>query len=314
MKKKLFTAIIGATGAVGKQLVQCIKSRSFPYSELALFDSYSEISFNDIELAFFCVPAPLAKTLVPLAQKQGVICIDGSDAFRMDPAVPLVIPEINPAALLQHCGIIASPNCTTTLMLLPIASLHRTFKIKRIVAATYQAVSGAGAKAMEELIQQTSAVLEGRPSSPRFFPHPSAFNVFPHESPIDHHGYAVEEKKMHFETQKILADTSIGVTATCVRVPVLRAHSIALNMEFTHTITPEIAKENIAQSPGVILWEDWEKNTFATPFSASQKDCVFCGRIRNDHTQKNTLEMWIVGDQLLKGAALNMVQIAEHLL
>lgn len=313
MLNPLRVAIVGATGAVGKELIQCLHKRSFPLDDLHLFDSQSKMSFNNIDLAFFCIPSSRARELVPLAQRQGVLCIDGSDGFRMDPKVPLIIPEINPHMLVQHEGIIASPNCTTTLMLLPITTLHRKYKIKRIVAATYQAVSGAGAKAMEELFAQTSSILQGKKPTPQFFPHPCAFNVFPHESTIDEYGYAVEEKKMHRETQKILEDTSISVTATCVRVPVLRAHSMALNIEFVHEVTAEIARREIAESAGVTLFEDWEHNTFPMPLSASNQENIFCGRIREDHTQKNTLEMWIVGDQLLKGAALNMVQIAEAL-
>jgi aspartate-semialdehyde dehydrogenase len=295
-------AIIGSTGAVGKELQSLLQGK-----DLVLFDSQSPISFDGIDLAFFCVSADVAKKLIPQAREKGVICIDSSTAYRDDPVVPLIIPEINGHLLKQPQGIIASPNCTTTLMLLPLAPLHREYGIKRIVAATYQAVSGAGNKAIQELETQTKQVLAGITCVPKIFPYPCAFNVFPHESEMDDSGYVNEEKKMHEETRKILEDENIAVTATCVRVPVFRVHSIALNVEMKKPFQMEKVKQILKHTPGVYMKD------IPTPLDAAQQKLVFCGRMRLDHTQANTLEMWVVGDQLLKGAALNMFQIAEKL-
>ncbi|NGX59056.1 MAG: Aspartate-semialdehyde dehydrogenase [Chlamydiae bacterium] len=300
-------AIIGSTGAVGQELKRLVQENNTDPSALICFDSKSSISFDGIDLAFFCVSKEVAKELIPKAREKGVLCIDSSTAYRADPDVPLVIPEINGHILNQHQGIIASPNCTTTLMLLPLAPLHRRFRIKRIVAATYQAVSGAGRGAMEELEEQTKAVLANEVPIPNLFPYPCAFNVFPHESAMDDSGYVAEEIKMHQETRKILDDENVSVTATCVRVPVFRVHSIALNVEFQNPIQKEEVLEILKKAPGVVL-----QNT-PIPLDAAQQKPVFCGRIRLDHTQSNTLEMWVVGDQLLKGAALNMIQIAGRL-
>lgn len=298
-------AVVGFNGAVGKELVSLSKEKRI---EPILFNSNSTISFDGIDLAFFCVSNAIAKQLIPEARQKGTICIDSSSAYRNDPSVPLIIPEINVHAMQNHQGIIASPNCTTTLMLLPLAPLHKQFRIKRIVAATYQAVSGAGNQAIQELKEQSRQVLEGRSCSPKFFPHSCAFNVFPHESEMNEMGYVEEEQKMHLETQKILEDETVYVTARCIRVPVFRVHSQALNIEFAKSIDLDFAKKLMQNTPGVVL----HKNPAAID-AAFQKP-VFCGHLRLDHTQKNTLEMWVVGDQLLKGAALNMIQIAESLI
>lgn len=297
-------AVVGASGAVGQEVTRLLREEG---KEPILFNSKSVPNFKGIDLAFFCVESSLAKRLILEARREGTICIDSSTAFRDDPLVPLVIPEINPHALDMHKGIIASPNCTTTLMLLPLAPLHKKFQIKRVVAATYQAVSGAGFKAIKELELQTRGYLDGKEIEPEIFPHPCAFNVFPHESEIDESGYVSEEKKMHFETQKILEDETISVTARCIRVPVFRVHSQALNIEFAHPIDLKEIENLLKKTPGIAL----HKNPI--PLDACKQKPVFCGRIRLDHSQKNTLEMWVVGDQLLKGSALNMVQIAEKL-
>jgi aspartate-semialdehyde dehydrogenase len=289
-------AVIGANGAVGTELCRLLEGKN-----VASFSSTSSICFEGIDLAFFCVSKELSKTLIPEALAHRTLCIDASTAFRKDPTVPLVIPEVNGHALASHRGIIASPNCTTTLCLLPLAPLHRRFRIKRIVATTYQAVSGAGKRGMDELWRQTEQVLQGVPTTSEVFPTQCAFNVFLHEA------YAEEEEKMRFETQKILEDPTIQVSATCVRVPVMRAHSASLNVEFRSPVTAKEAYALLAEAPGVLLREN------ATPLDASGQSPIFCGRIRQDHTQPNTLEMWITADQLLKGAALNMVQIAEAL-
>lgn len=289
-------AIVGASGAVGIELQALMQDE-----ELILFDSKSPASFKGIDLAFFCVGAEKAKELISQARKEGVICIDASSAYRDDPTVPLVIPEINAQALEEHPGIIASPNCTTTLMLLPLAPLHKKYGIKRIVVSTYQAVSGAGKRGIAELKEQTAASLAGESFSLEYFPHPCAFNVFPHESAEE------EERKMDEETRKILDCQSIGVSARCIRVPVFRVHSQAINVEFFEPFDLRQVLQLLGNAPGIELKEN------PTPLDASGQNLVFCGNVRLDKTQKNTLEMWVVGDQLLKGAALNMVQIAQCL-
>lgn len=293
-------AIVGSKGAVGSELQKLLAGKEF-----VCIDSDSAADFRGIEAAFFCVSSDTAKNLIPKARAEGVLCIDSSTAYRNDPSVPLVIPEINGDTLAAHQGIIASPNCTTTLMLMPLAPLHRKYRIQRIVAATYQAVSGAGAKAVEELKKQSEQVLKRDKITPKIFPVPCAFNVFLHESEKDATGQSLEEKKMHFETQKILADSSISVAATCVRVPVFRVHCQALNIEFVEKIDRDEIIASLQNTPGVAVAEN------PSALDASGSVPILCGRIRIDQTQENTLEMWVVGDQLLKGAALNMVQILE---
>lgn len=302
-------AVIGSTGSVGQELVRLLKERDFPLAELLLFDSKSSLSFRGIDLAFFCVSADLAKTLIPAARKEGVLCIDSSSAYRGDPLIPLVVPEINLFRLQAHKGIISSPNCTTTLMLLPLYPLHRQFQIKRIVASTYQAVSGAGTKGIKELEEQTRAYFTQSPLQPEIFPSSCAFNVFPHESELLPSGFVGEEQKMVVETQKILEDETVQVSATCVRVPVFRAHSIALNVEFHKPITKEEAMKILSSAPGVHFLPEG----MPSARDATQQDLVYCARVRMDLTQPHTLSLWVVGDQLLKGAALNMIQIGEHL-
>jgi len=227
--------------------------------------------------------------------------------------VPLVVPEINPEAVKQHQGIIANPNCSTIAMVVPLNPLHRAFQVQRVHVATYQAASGAGAAAMEELLEGTRAKLEDRPFTPKVIPYPYAFNLFPHNSALDAEGYCEEETKMVQETHKILGDAKIRVNATCVRVPVLRAHSEALNIEFAQDVSPEQAYQVLKEAPGIEVFEDRAANRWATPLDASGKDPVLVGRIRRDKSQANTLDLWLVSDQLLKGAALNAVQIAELL-
>jgi aspartate-semialdehyde dehydrogenase len=231
----------------------------------------------------------------------------------MDPQVPLVVPEVNPQAVKSHKGIIANPNCSTIAMVVPLYPLHKAFGVKRVVAATYQAASGAGAQAMQELEDETRAVLDGREYKRTVFPQQYAFNLFPHNSPLMENGYVEEEIKMVRETHKIFGDASIRVTATCVRVPVLRAHSEALNIEFGRDVTPEDAYRVLREAPGVEVFEDRANNRWATPLDVSGRDPVLVGRIRRDLSQDNTLDLWLVSDQLLKGAALNAVQIAELL-
>lgn len=326
-------AIVGATGAVGKELLEVLEKRRFPLASLRCFASsqsegkrvefceesipvevLDEKSFEKIDIAIFSADHKIAYQFAPIAVRSGAVVIDNSSAFRMEKEVPLVIPEINAHALKMHRGIIASPNCSTTIMLMALGPLHRQFGIKRVVAATYQAASGAGAAAMQELKDETRALLDNTPFNRQVMPFPYAFNLFTHNSPLSENGYVDEELKMLYETRKILEDEQIWVNATCVRVPILRAHSEALNVTFHNPITKELAVEILKNAPGLTLLEDRSINRFPMPSDASGQDSVFCGRIREDLSCPNTLDIWVVGDQLLKGAALNAIQIAEQLI
>ncbi len=326
-------AIVGATGAVGQELLTVLEKRQFPLAGLRCFASprsegktltffgesipvevINEKSFQHIDIAIFSAGRKIAYEYAPLAVRSGAVVIDNSSAFRMQEDVPLVIPEINPHALKNHQGVIASPNCSTTIMLMALAPLHRCFGIKRVVAATYQAASGAGAAAMEELKAETRALLDQAPFNRQIMPFPYAFNLFTHNSPLSENGYVDEELKMLHETRKILGDDSIWVNATCVRVPVLRAHSEALNVTFHRPATKDQVIELLKYAPGLVLLENRSLNRFPMPSDASGQDSVFCGRIREDLSFPNTFDLWVVGDQLLKGAALNAIQIAEQLI
>ena len=323
-------AIVGATGAVGAELIRVLERRNFPLTSLRCFasprslgkevrfrsqsipiESLSEQALQEIDIAIFSAGRQVAKEWIPRAIACGVRVVDNSSAFRMDPDVPLVIPEINAHALKEENRLAACPNCSAAIMLMAIAPLHRAFKVKRINAATYQASSGAGYLAMQELEEETRAYLEKKPFTRTVMPHPYAFNLFPHNSPLNEEGYAEEEVKMLEETRKILSDNAIWVNATCVRVPVLRAHSEALNVTFENPVSVEEAYAILKQAPGITILEDRAQNRFPMPIDASGQDAVFCGRIRKDLSLPNTLDLWVVGDQLLKGAALNAVQIAE---
>jgi aspartate-semialdehyde dehydrogenase len=327
--KKVNLAIIGATGAVGGEVLKVLEKRHFPINELHCFASERSVgkevtfqgklipikpltkeSFNGIDIAIFSAGSKISREWAPLAASCGVKVVDNSSAFRMDPDVPLIIPEINPHALKDH-PIVACPNCSAAIMLMALAPLHKKFGIVRIVAATYQAASGAGFRAMKELQEETHAFLENRPFERSVMPHPYAFNLFPHNSPMAENGYAEEELKMLHETRKILEDEKIWVNATCVRVPVLRAHSQALNVTFSQPVSVEEAYAVLQTAPGLKILEDRKTNRFPMPIDASGLDDVLCGRLRKDLSFPNTLDLWIVGDQLLKGAALNAVQIAE---
>ena len=325
--------LIGATGAVGQEILRLLEKGSFPIQHIRLFGSerslgkkisfkneeipielLDEKSFKGAHFAFFCAGSAISKQHIPLAVRQKVTVIDSSSYYRLDPTVPLVIPEINLEALEYHSGIVSSPNCTASIMLMALAPLHRRFQAKRVVAATYQAASGGGAKLMRELELETAAYLENRPFQRHFFPFPYAFNLFPHNSPLTDSGYCEEEIKMVEETKKILQDDSLRITATCVRVPVFRAHAIALNVQFENDLSVEETYAILQKTKGVTIFEDREKNRFATPFDVSGKEGVFCGRVRKDLSQEKTIDLWVVGDQLLKGAAQNAVQIFEALI
>jgi aspartate-semialdehyde dehydrogenase len=325
-------AVVGATGAVGQEMLAVLQKRGFPVRELTLLASarsagkrlrfgeeelpvgtLTRNSFKGVEIALFSAGGSRSKEFAPAAVEAGAVVIDNSSAFRMMPDVPLVVPEINPEAVKGHNGIIANPNCSTIAMVVPLHPLHRAFGIKRVVACTYQASSGAGAAAMHELIEETRAVLEQRPYARKIFPQQYAFNLFPHNSALMENGYCEEEIKMVRETHKIMGDPSIRIHATCVRVPVLRAHSEALNIEFHRDVGVEQAYSVLRGAPGLAIHEDRARNRWATPVDASGGDPVLVGRLRKDLSQPNTLDLWLVSDQLLKGAALNAVQIAELL-
>jgi len=326
-------AIAGATGAVGVEFLHCLEDRNFPISELKLLASarsagktmpfkghdivveeLTEKSFDDVDVAFFSAGGSISKKFGPIAAQAGAVVIDNSSAFRMDPTVPLVIPEINPSAITHHKGIIANPNCSTIIGIVPLWPIHQKNRIHRLIASTYQAASGAGAAAMEELRESTRAHLEDREFKNTVLPHPYAFNLFSHNSKIDPAtGYNEEETKMIKETRKIFGDPDIRISATCVRVPVLRAHSESLTFECERPITPDEVRAILKYAPGVKLVDDMERNYFPMPKDASGQGDVLVGRIRQDLSDPSgkSISMFVAGDQLLKGAALNAVQIAE---
>ncbi len=325
-------AVLGATGAVGTELLELLKERDFPASELKLLasersagkklpfkgedlpvEAVSEAALENVDLVLASAGGSISKVWAPKAAEKGAVVIDNSSAFRMNPEVPLIVPEVNAEAATKHKGIIANPNCTTILMSVAIFPLHKLKSIKRIVVATYQSASGAGARAMEEVKNQSLDILQGKEAVATIFPYPLAFNLFPHNSPLNSLGYCEEEMKMVNETRKIFNNQDIKITATCVRVPVLRAHSEAINLEFETPFNIEEARKILSNSPGVKLIEDWEANYFPMPIEATGKDEVLVGRIRQDISHECGLELWISGDQIRKGAALNAVQIAELL-
>ena len=328
-------AIVGATGAVGVELIRCLEERGFPVSELRLFASarsagktltfrglqltvreLNEHSFSGVDIALFSAGGSTSKRFVPIAVRAGATVIDNSSAFRMDPSVPLVVPEINPHTLRTHQGIIANPNCCAIIAITPLWPIHRSNRIQRLTLATYQAASGAGAAAMQELLESTRAYLEGRAYQHKVLPHPYAFNLFSHNTNIDPAtGYNDEEAKVIQETRKIFGDPDIRVSATCVRVPVLRAHSVAITFECERRITPAQVRELMQTAPGVKLVDDAQRNYFPMPQDATGQDPILVGRIRQDLSDPSgrSICLFVAGDQLLKGAALNAVQIAEVL-
>jgi len=327
-------AVVGATGAVGQEMIKTLEQRNFPVKKLILLASSrsagkklkfkgEEItvqelkpeSFEGVDIALFSAGGERSREFAPEAVKRGAVVIDNSSAFRMEPDVPLVVPEVNPEDVEWHKGIIANPNCSTIQMVVVLKPLHDVAKVKRVVVATYQAVSGAGAAAVEELKEQTRAVLEGRPvPPPTKIPKQIAFNCVPHIDKFFTDGYTREEKKMVNETKKIMHDESIKVSPTCVRVPVFVGHSEAINLEFERRITPQEAREVLSKAPEVKVVDDFENLLYPTPIDVAGKDEVLVGRIRQDDTIENGLNLWVVGDNLRKGAALNAVQIAELLI
>jgi aspartate-semialdehyde dehydrogenase len=329
-------AVVGATGAVGVELIRCLEERKFPLANLRLFASarsagktlpfrgkpvvveeLTEDSFRGVHIALFSAGGAQSKRFAPAAVRHGAVVVDNSSAFRMDAGVPLVVPEINPQAVREHKGIIANPNCSTIISITPLWPIHQINRIQRMIVSTYQAASGAGAAAMEELRESTRAYLEGREYKNTVLPHPYAFNLFSHNSKMDPaNGYNEEEIKVMRETHKIYGDSSIRIAATCVRVPVLRAHSIAINFECERPITPAQVRDIMQTAPGVKVVDDVERNYFPMPKDASGQDPILVGRIRQDLSDPSghSIALFVAGDQLLKGAALNAVQIAELLL
>jgi len=327
-------AIMGATGAVGTEFLRILEQRDFPLASLKLLASHRSAgktltfkgeelvvellgpeSFKGVELVLASAGGGLSKQYAPIAVADGAVVVDNTSAFRMDPETPLVIPEINPEDIKTHNGIIANPNCSTIIMNVPVWPLHSACPVRRIVVSTYQAASGAGAAAMKELEDGARAHLAGEPFEPKVLPHRAAFNVFNHSSDVGGGGYNVEETKMVLETQKIFHCEEIRVAATCVRVPVLRAHSESINLEFTGEMPEQRVREILADAPGIKIVDDRENSYFPMPLDATDQDDILVGRIRQDISQDGAsgIEMFVSGDQIRKGAALNTVQIAELL-
>ena len=332
-KDKFNVAVMGATGAVGSRMATILEERDFPVEEIRfLASSRSEgkkikfknkdipvqvlghDSFKDIDIVLASAGADRSREFAPSAVKAGAVVIDNSSAFRMDPAIPLVVPEVNPRAISRHKGIIANPNCSTIQMVVALKPIHDKAKIKRIVVSTYQAVGGAGQKGIDELQAQTPVVLSGKEAKIEKFQHQIAFNLIPHIDVFLDNGYTKEEMKMVNETRKIMEDDSIQITATAIRVPVFISHAESVNIETESKITRAEAKEILSKAPGIVVFDDPNHDLYPMPIDAAGKDPVFVGRIREDESLANGLNLWVVSDNLRKGAALNAVQIAEELI
>lgn len=334
MSKMYNVAVAGATGAVGVEMVKTLEKRNFPVKSLKLLASkrsagktmtfkgepvvieeLTHDSFKGVDIALFSAGGDISREFAQSVVDSGAVMIDNSSAFRMEDDVPLVVPEVNPEDIKWHKGIIANPNCSTIIMLVAVAPLHRAKKLKRLVAATYQATSGAGAKGMDELLVQTRQLLNNEPIEPKAFAHRIGFNLIPHIDVFKENGYTKEELKMLYESRKMLHEPELMVSCTCVRVPVLRAHSEALNLEFAEEITPDEARAILKTAPGVEVVDDPANKRYPMPVDATEKYDVLVGRIRQDVSRhdKRGLDIFVAGDQVLKGAALNAVQIAELL-
>ncbi|AIQ98300.1 aspartate-semialdehyde dehydrogenase [Prochlorococcus sp. MIT 0801] len=331
--RPLTVAILGSSGAVGKELLALLEERSFPIKKLILLASHrsagdiqsfcgtelkveetTKDSFENVDLILASAGSSISLKWKDIIQSSGALMIDNSSAFRMNENVPLIVPEVNPSDAIKHKGIISNPNCTTILLALVLSPLTRHIPIKRIVVSTYQSASGAGAMAMEELEKLSQEVLDGITPKSKVLPYSLAFNLFLHNSPLQSNNYCEEEMKMVNETRKILGDPDLSLTATCVRVPVFRAHSESVNIEFTKPFPVKEAYEILEAAPGVEILEDLENNRFPMPQDVTGRDPISVGRIRQDISNPNALELWLCGDQIRKGAALNAVQIAELLL
>ena len=328
-------AIAGVTGAVGQEFLKILEEREFAFGSLKMLASsrskgkriefkgksyvveeLTAKSFEKIDIALFSAGGARSKEFAPAAVKSGAVVVDNSSAFRMDPEVPLVIPEINPEKIKENKGIIANPNCSTIVGIVPVWPLHKANAVKRMVVSTYQAASGAGQSAMVELEEQSREILSGKKATCKAFPYQIAFNVFSHNSALGPNGYNEEEMKMVKETQKIFDCPEIAITCTCIRIPVFRAHCESINLEFTESITADEVRDLLSTAPGVSVLDDREHNRFPMPIDATGKDDIFVGRIRQDESVADNrgINIWVAGDQLRKGAALNAVQIAERLI
>jgi aspartate-semialdehyde dehydrogenase len=333
MNRNPHVAIVGATGAVGIEMIQTLEKRNFPVGKLTLLASARSVgkklkfkgkditvtelkkdSFAGVDIALFSAGGGISKEFAPIAAKAGCVVVDNSSAFRMDDSVPLVIPEINAADVKSHKGIIANPNCTTAVALMALYPLHQAFGVKRVFVSSYQAVSGTGAQAIEELKRQVAQVVAGQPVTKEVYPHQIAFNVLPQVDSFLPSGYTKEEMKMENEGRKIMHHPAFRASVTCVRVPVYRSHSVAVSAEFAKPVTVEAARAVLKKAPGLDLVDEPENKKYPMPLFTSGKDNCEVGRIRMDCALDNGLAFWVSGDQLLKGAALNAVQIAEELL
>jgi len=333
MNRNPHVAVVGATGAVGLEMIKTLERRRFPLGKLTLLASarsagktlpykgeavlvkeLTQEAFQGIDIALFSAGGGISREFAPAAVRAGCVVVDNSSAFRLDDTVPLVIPEVNPGDVKAHKGIIANPNCTTAVTLMALYPLHAAFHVNRIIASSYQAVSGTGAKAIEELKRQVSEIVAGQPATKEVYPHQIAFNVLPHVDSFLATGYTKEEMKMENEGRKIMHHPTFRASVTCVRVPVYRAHSVAVTAQFEKPVSVEAARAILVKAPGLDVVDHPEKAEYPMPLSAAEKDNCQVGRLRMDCALDNALCFWISGDQLLKGAALNAVQIAEELL
>ena len=331
--RRFNVAILGATGLVGQEFIKVLEQRNFPAASVRLLASEASAgrrlkvfgeevavekaspeSFKGVELALFSAGTAVDREFGPIAARAGAVVVDNSAAFRMDPEVPLVVPEVNPEDIEWHKGIIANPNCSTIQMVVAINPLHRVTPIKRIIVDTYQSVSGTGREALDELKSQSRLILEGKKAQPQVYPHQIAFNLFPHIDTFLDNAYTREEWKLVQETRKIMHAEDLAISATCVRVPVFVGHSEAVHLEFSRSMSPQEAREILSRAPGVVVVDDPAANLYPTPWEAAGRDEVFVGRIRQDASHPNGLALWVVSDNLRKGAALNAVQIAEELI
>jgi len=333
LKSSYTVAVVGATGAVGTEMIEILQERKFPVGMLRPLASarsagdrvsfqdqdlvvreLTKDSFEGVDIALFSAGADISREYAPIAAKAGAVVIDNSAAWRMGKDVPLVVPEVNRAAMAKHKGIIANPNCSTIQLVVALKPLHDAARIKRVVVTTFQSVSGTGKEAMDELMEETQALLSFKEPEPKVYPHQIAFNCLPHIDDFLPSGYTKEEMKLLDETRKIMGDASIRVTATTVRVPVYVGHSESVNIETEKKLTANEARAILCEAPGVLLYDDPAHRIYPTPLDAAGKDEVFVGRIREDESVPNGLNLWIVADNLRKGAALNAIQIAEELI
>jgi aspartate-semialdehyde dehydrogenase len=332
-KDTYVVAVVGATGAVGNEMIRTLEERDFPVKNLRLFasersegkklryrdrevavEALRENSFEGIDIALFSAGAERSKVWAPVAVRSGCVVVDNSSQWRMNPEVPLVVPEVNPDDLEWHKGIIANPNCSTIQMVVVLKPIHDAAKIQRVVVTTFQAVSGTGQKAIDELLQQTKDLLNFREATCNVYPYQIAFNVLPHIDKFLENDYTKEEMKMVNETRKIMGDDSIRITATTVRVPVFRGHSESVNIETERKLTANDVRAILSSAPGVVVFDAPHKNVYPLPVHVAGKDETYVGRIREDESIEKGINLWIVADNLRKGAALNAVQIAERLI